>query len=245
VTTKLILNNKPPTPLRGVSYSREQVLFPSHTIATIFKRMVETSMYDKVQSMLIEILRSIQTVLQKSDDIRTLAYWLSNVDELRCLFSSLDGLLRRDSKGTKSIPGGPKSLSKLRNDIGFLLGELVQHFVKKGKDNLDKMITSAVLEYEGLQGVKKPKGWCPHPFDKSLNFRADFCLYLVTVKPTGAHGPQFTPQIFSIFLGELEQTLKDFFVDEEIAKQSTFFLSFLFLFFLSLGLTDCCLDSFQ
>ena len=86
-----------------------------------------------------------------------MAYWLSNIDELRCLFSSLDALLRKEARGIKSGPGAPKSLTKLLNDIHFLETELVGQFLKKAKESIEKMVVTAVLENEGLPGVKKPK----------------------------------------------------------------------------------------
>jgi len=94
-----------------------------------------------------------------------LAYWLSNIDELRCLFSSLDALLRKEARGIKSGPGAPKSLTKLLNDIHFLETELVGQFLKKAKESIEKMVVTAVLENEGLPGVKKPKS-----LDSSLFF---------------------------------------------------------------------------
>jgi hypothetical protein len=65
--------------------------------------------------------------------MRTSTFWLSNVDELRCLVSSLDAHVRKEIRGTKAPLGTPKSLSKLLSDISFLEGELFQRFIKNAK----------------------------------------------------------------------------------------------------------------
>jgi len=139
-----------------------------------------------------------------------LAYWLSNIDELRCLFSSLDALLRKEARGIKSGPGAPKSLTKLLNDIHFLETELVGQFLKKAKESIEKMVVTAVLENSSLF------------FSSFFLFFACSCRICAGPMKSLSHGPHYTPQIFLIFIGEMAQTLREFYVDDDITKHGLF-----------------------
>ena len=88
---------------------------------------------------------------------------------MRCLVSSLDAYVRREGRSSRkssasnpSSPSertsSPRSLSKILNDVTFLENEIVQSIFKKSKDQLEKMVAPAILEFEGLGGVRRPKG---------------------------------------------------------------------------------------
>ena len=78
-------------------------------------------------------------------------YWLSNIDELRCLMTSLDSALRKEARGIKSQPGGPRSLSKFINDLIVLEGSLAQQFMKRSEvhfldDQLTKQTKQTIIK---------------------------------------------------------------------------------------------------
>jgi len=197
IVNKLILQNKPPVLVKGKVNPREQILYPAHIIGLVFRHMFDNNLFEKLPTFMTEVMHSIQAIQQKAEDTRSLVYWLSNVDELRAIVSSFDPSARKDQRGVKVQPGGPKSLSKVMNDITLLAGNLVYQILKRTKDYIEKMVVSAILEHEGLPGVKRPRALLKTPVHS---------------------GPQFTPQILLIYLGELTQYLNDFYLQEELAK---------------------------
>ena len=206
IIDSLITNLRIPLPSTQTVASQREILFPSHLIGSIMSELLLNGMTTKMQSMMSNVMKAVQTLTLKFEDDYVSAFWLSNCFELLCIVRSLHKKeqLQKNPDDAQFTEASDieRTLEKVRSDLDYLLIEIYHGWIKELKKRLANMIVPAVIENQSLPGY-------------ICNQSAGIWVKWAKTATVS----QFTIEQLLNFLSKLNKTMRCYYMDESMTRQ--------------------------
>ncbi|RKO93119.1 P-loop containing nucleoside triphosphate hydrolase protein [Blyttiomyces helicus] len=207
----LVTNLRIPLPSTQTVATRKEIFFPAHLIGTTMTQLVGHDLSPRMQSVMANVMKAIQTLTMKFEDDYVSAFWLSNCYELLCVVKTAQEKESREQgrrrqqagrRGSMDASESERALEKVRNDLDYLLIEIYHGWIKELKKRLANMIVPAVIENQSLPGyICKQSGGLWGKWGKA------------------SAGSQFTIEQLLNFLSKLSKTMRCYYMEDSMTRQ--------------------------
>ncbi|KAJ3407393.1 Myosin type-2 heavy chain 1, partial [Chytridiales sp. JEL 0842] len=204
IIDSLITNLRIPLPSTQTVATKKEIFFPAHLIGTVMVQLLHNNLGDRMQGLMLNVMKAIQNLTMKFEDDYVSAFWLSNCFELLSVVRSTQEKEARESKRRQQ--GGPSDnerfLDKVRTDLDYLLIEIYHGWIKELKKRLANMIVPAVIENQSLPGyICKQSGGLWSKWGKTSSTS------------------QFTIEQLLNFLSKLSKTMRCYYMEDSMTRQ--------------------------
>ncbi|KAI8803826.1 P-loop containing nucleoside triphosphate hydrolase protein [Cladochytrium replicatum] len=211
IIESLITNLRIPLPSTQTVATKKEIFFPAHLIGTIMMQMIQSDLAFRMQNLLGNAMKAIQSLTMKFEDDYVSAFWLSNCYELLCVVRTAQEKEAREQsrrrmangrRGSDDASEAERALEKVRSDLDYLLVEIYHGWIKELKKRLNNMIVPAVIENQSLPGyICKQSGGLWGKWGKS------------------ASTSQFTIEQLLNFLSKLSKTMRCYYMEDSMTRQ--------------------------
>ncbi|KAI9312548.1 P-loop containing nucleoside triphosphate hydrolase protein [Zopfochytrium polystomum] len=198
IIDSLITTLRIPLPSTQTVASRKEIFFPAHLIGSCMIQLLQHDLSARMQALMSNVLKAIQSLTMKFEDDYVSAFWLSNCFELMSVPASKKTRRLQDSESERALG----ALEKVRSDLDFILIEIYHGWIKELKKRLTNMIVPAVIENQSLPGyICKQSGGIWGKWGKTSS------------------GSTFTIEQLLNFLSKLSKTMRCYYMEESITRQ--------------------------
>ncbi|KAI9357068.1 P-loop containing nucleoside triphosphate hydrolase protein [Zopfochytrium polystomum] len=210
IIDSLITNLRIPLPSTQTVATRREIFFPAHLIGTCMIQLLQHDLAIRMQTLMSNVMKAIQTLTMKFEDDYVSAFWLSNCFELLSVVKSTQDKDAREQKSRRLQSGrrgsdaseSERALDKVRNDLDYILIEIYHGWIKELKKRLTNMIVPAVIENQSLPGyICKQSGGIWSKWGKTSS------------------ASTFTIEQLLNFLSKLSKTMRCYYMEESMTRQ--------------------------
>ncbi|KAJ3221486.1 Myosin type-2 heavy chain 1 [Clydaea vesicula] len=211
IIESLITTLRIPLPSTQTVATRREIFFPSHLIGSVMTQLISNDLSARMQILMANVMKAIQTLTMKFEDDYVSAFWLSNCFELLCVVKTTQDkqtrlqnriMAQQNTEKYTEVSEIDRSLDKVRNDLDYLLIEIFHGWIKELKKRLSNMIVPAVIENQSLPGyICKQSGGLWGKWGKTST------------------SSQFTIEQLLNFLSKLNKTMRCYYMEESMSRQ--------------------------
>jgi myosin-5 len=203
----LIINLRIPLPNTQHAATLTDIVFPSHLLGFVALKQVGSNISGHMVHMMGNTMKQIQDFTAKFEDDYVSSFWLSNVNQLLCIFATA---IERDISviGRCRLPPIQRNaeniaaLDKIKNEMGILRTRIYQGWMKELKKRVSNMVVPAIIENQSLPG---------YICDQSGGLWSSWAKSLSSVSIT-------IDQLVN-FLSKLDTTMKWYKIEEALSRQ--------------------------
>ena len=203
----LITNLRIPLPNTQHTPTLTDIVFPSHLLGFVALKQVGSNISGHMVHMMGNAMKQIQDFTAKFEDDYVSSFWMSNVNQLVCIFITAVEtdipvigrcrlpLIQRNAENIAA-------LDKIKTEMGILRTRIYQGWMKELKKRVSTMIIPAIIENQSLPG---------YICDQSGSLWSSWAK-------TISAAPITIDQLVN-FLSKLETTMKWYQIEENIIRQ--------------------------